>query len=391
MSRTAVPATSFSPNLDFLRAVAVLLVYFFHLLITTGPRLPDFLAQFGVILFFVHTSLVLMFSLERIDLRGQRLFATFYLRRLFRIYPLSIVCVSLIVLFQLPRAPWWPWSQPDLSTLLANLLLYTEFAYKPVVTSVLWSLPYEVAMYVILPFCYLAGKAYGISGILALWGLAVVGGIVQPYISGRLGLAQFAPCFIAGVACYFMGYGVRRRPLPFFGWPLILLAAAGMQALGSYYEYEQVSRWALCLMIGLTATFFAELNRPMLNKGTELIARYSYGIYLTHLHAQWAALVLLKDQPAAVRYSVLIALSIGLPVALYHLVEAPMIRVGARLAAGLQATSAPAMRPASSERALPAPAETPQYNTSAMPVRPRTGQVTPSRTAKAAPASASAR
>lgn len=391
MSRTAVPATSFSPNLDFLRAVAVLLVYFFHLLITTGPRLPDFLAQFGVILFFVHTSLVLMFSLERIDLRGQRLFATFYLRRLFRIYPLSIVCVSLIVLFQLPRAPWWPWSQPDLSTLLANLLLYTEFAYKPVVTSVLWSLPYEVAMYVILPFCYLAGKAYGISGILALWGLAVVGGIVQPYISGRLGLAQFAPCFIAGVACYFMGYGVRRRPLPFFGWPLILLAAAGMQALGNFYEYEQVSRWALCLMIGLTATFFAELNRPMLNKGTELIARYSYGIYLTHLHAQWAALVLLKDQPAAVRYSMLIALSIGLPVALYHLVEAPMIRVGARLAAGLQATSAPAMRPASSERALPAPAETPQYNTSAMPVRPRTGQVTPSRTAKAAPASASAR
>lgn len=391
MTRSAAPATFLSPNLDFLRAGAVLLVYFFHLFITTGPRLPDFLAEFGVVLFFVHTSLVLMFSLQRIDLRGQRLFATFYLRRLFRIYPLSIVCVSLIIFFQLPRAPWWPWTQPDASTILANLFLYTEFAYKPVVTSVLWSLPYEVAMYALLPFCYLAGKAYGIRGILALWGLAVVAGFVQPYISWRLGLAQFAPCFIAGVACYFMGYGVRRRPLPFFGWPLLLLAAAGIQAVGSYYEYEQVARWTLCLMIGLTAPFFAELNRPVLNKGTELISRYSYGIYLTHLHAQWAALVVLKDQPAAVRYGVLIVLSVGLPVALYHLVEAPMIRLGSQLAARLSTAAAPLVQPASPERALPAPPEAMQYSKSAQPARHRAGQLPGPRTTKTAPAPASAR
>jgi peptidoglycan/LPS O-acetylase OafA/YrhL len=391
MTRSATPAISLSPNLDFLRAIAVLLVYFFHLFITTGPRLPDFLAQFGVILFFVHTSLVLMFSLERIDLRGQRFFATFYLRRLFRIYPLSILCVCVIIFFQLPRAPWWPWTQPDASTILANLLLYTEFTYKPVVTSVLWSLPYEVAMYAVLPFCYLAGKAYGIRGILALWGLAVIGGIVQPYISGRLALAQFAPCFIAGVACYFMGYGVRRRPLPFFGWPLILLVAAGIQALGNYYEYEQVARWTLCLMIGLTAPFFAELNQPALNKGAEVLARYSYGIYLTHLHAQWAALVVLKDQPAAVRYAVLIGLSIGLPVALYHLVEAPMIRLGSRLAARLSTTPAPLIRPASSEGALPAPAEAAQYTKPSQPARFRAGQSPASRSTKKAPASASAK
>ncbi len=382
------PSLAISPNLDFLRAVAVLLVYFFHLFITTSNKPPDDLGQFGVLLFFVHTSLVLMFSLERIERKGQPLFSTFYLRRLFRIYPLSIVCVSLIILFQLPRAPWWPWAQPDVSTILANLLLYTEFTYKPVVTSVLWSLPYEVAMYAVLPFCYLAGKAYGMRGILALWGLAVVGGIIQPHISGRLALAQFAPCFIAGVACYFLGYGVRRRPLPFWGWPLILLAAAGMQALGTYYEHEQVSRWVLCLMIGLTAPFFAELNQPMLNKGTELIARYSFGIYLTHLHAQWGALVVLKDQPAAVRYSVLIALSIGLPVALYHLVEAPMIRLGARLAASLSTTSAPVLRPASSTRPLPVPAEAAQYDKAPQPTRSRAGQASPSRPTKAAPASA---
>ena len=391
MIRRDVPVPLLSPNLDFLRAVAVLLVYFFHLFLTTGPRLPDFLAQFGVLLFFVHTSLVLMFSLQRIELRGQGFFVTFYLRRLFRIYPLSIVCVSLIVWFQFPRAPWWPWSQPDVSTIWANLLLYTEFAYEPVVTSVLWSLPYEVAMYAVLPFCYLAGKAYGIRGILALWVLAVVGGMVQPAISTRLGVAQFAPCFIAGVACYFMGYGVRRRTLPFFGWPLILLAAAGMQAVGNYFHHEAIARWTLCLMIGLTAPWFAELSRPALNKAAELIARYSYGIYLTHLHAQWTALVLLKDQPAAVRYAALLALSIGLPVTLYHLVEAPMMRLGARLAARLSPAPATDIRPRSQERALPAPAEAPHYSKPPQPARLRPEQSPASRVTKHQPAQASTR
>ena len=207
MTRSAQPTPFSSPNLDLLRATAVLLVYFFHLFITTNIRLPDYLGQFGVLLFFVHTSLVLMFSLERIETKGGSFFLTFYLRRLFRIYPLSIVCVSVIILFQLPRAPWWPWSNPDLSTILANLFLYTEFMYKPVVTSVLWSLPYEVAMYMVLPFLYLAGKAYGVRGIFVLWCVAVVGAIAQPYVSSRLGVAQYAPCFIAGVAATSWGSG----------------------------------------------------------------------------------------------------------------------------------------------------------------------------------------
>ena len=84
-------------------------------------------------------------------------------------------------------------------------------------------------------------------------------------------------------------------------------------------------------MIGLAAPFFAELSWPALNRVFALISRYSFGVYLTHLHAQWAALVLLKDYPAMVRYAALISLSVGLPIALYHLIEAPMVKVGIRL------------------------------------------------------------
>jgi hypothetical protein len=63
-----------------LRAVAVLCVLTAHLLhFCTGVHttFQRHLGQLGVIVFFVHTSLVLMFSLERSKLQGQALFFSF--------------------------------------------------------------------------------------------------------------------------------------------------------------------------------------------------------------------------------------------------------------------------------------------------------------------------
>ncbi len=60
MSRNGTTAES--PNLDFLRAIAVLAVYYVHPRIMLGAK-PGMMGLFGVLLFFVHTSLVLMMSL----------------------------------------------------------------------------------------------------------------------------------------------------------------------------------------------------------------------------------------------------------------------------------------------------------------------------------------
>ncbi len=68
--------TTDSPNLDFVRAFAVMTVYFGHALQTfhifqVFRRLTIFdFAQTGVLIFFVHTSLVLMLSLDRAKLTG---------------------------------------------------------------------------------------------------------------------------------------------------------------------------------------------------------------------------------------------------------------------------------------------------------------------------------
>ena len=93
-----------STNLDFLRSVAVLLVFFSHffsLLLGKGEKWGFLfhLGQLGVLMFFVHTCLVLMWSLERSNFQGWRLFVSFYIRRAFRLYPLSVVCVLLAYCF----------------------------------------------------------------------------------------------------------------------------------------------------------------------------------------------------------------------------------------------------------------------------------------------------
>lgn len=78
------------PNLDSLRAVAVLSVYVAHVLYTIGlargessgaPDFGWFLGRFGVLVFFVHTRFVLMMSLERMERDKGPLFRAFYVRR----------------------------------------------------------------------------------------------------------------------------------------------------------------------------------------------------------------------------------------------------------------------------------------------------------------------
>ena len=86
--------------MDLLRSVAVLVVFFTHyfdLQYGFGATwtLLWHLGQLGVLIFFVHTSLVLMWSLERSSLQRGKLVAPFFLRRAFRIYPLSIGAFSL--------------------------------------------------------------------------------------------------------------------------------------------------------------------------------------------------------------------------------------------------------------------------------------------------------
>jgi len=313
------------PNLDFLRAVAVLLVLAAHVAGYTilTNRTSYAMGQLGVMLFFVHTSLVLMQSLERQHLAGAALFQTFYLQRACRIYPLAIVMLLGIYLFL--DYHWTPFE------LLANLLLVQNLVYARYMSTVLWSLCLEVQMYLVLPVLFVLFRRRRLRWLLALWALSIPLAVLQPLLSARLNLFEFAPCFLAGV----LAWRVQGRArLPGWLWPPLLAVASLAFIIYAEPRANNYGRWIVCLSVGLAIPWLRELAAPRLNRACKFIAKYSYGIYLFHPPLMWLAFRTLDGVHPFWQWSVFLSLMVTLTGLGYHLIELPMIRLGARWSQG---------------------------------------------------------
>jgi peptidoglycan/LPS O-acetylase OafA/YrhL len=310
-----------SANLDFLRAVAVLCVFFAHLYerLLQQHTLPSHhFGQPGVIIFFVHTSLVLMMSLDRSKLTGRPMFQEFFVHRFFRLYPLSIVCV--LVAYLAPGSTW------SVRELLTNLALTTNLTYDDVMVGGLWTLPLEVQMYVMLPFLFVCLRNRPISWVFALWLASIPIALIQPGISGRLQVLSYVPCFLGGVIAWRMG---PRAALPGWLWPLGLMVAAlpWMTSPGNQFAF----RWITCLALGLAIPLFKEMPTSWLTSVSKTIAKYSYGIYLTHVAALTIAFGRMSHYPMYLQVCAFAVIAVILPLMAYHLIEHPMITFGKQL------------------------------------------------------------
>ncbi len=330
-------SSSESSNLDLLRTLAVLFVAVYHLLLffqytTVGPFDLHALGHFGVLLFFVHTSLVLMFSLERQVNRGQNsFFAAFYLRRCLRILPLSVFVVLAVDQFGFPVGHLHNgiFSAVDLnhSGLLANLLLYQNITHTDSVIAVLWSLPYEMQMYLLLPFLFLlARRSEKLYVTVGLWLATVALGTLSQHFPHLPDFFIYAPCFMAGVVAYQVAQTHASR-WPFYTWPAVL----GLATIFYLQTPGLRHGWLCCLLVGAAVPLFREMKSRWFRKSLQQVARYSYGIYLTHFVCIWFAFVALAHLPIAARWLVFGVTFVALPVAVYHLIEAPMIDFCGRL------------------------------------------------------------
>jgi len=332
------------PNLDFLRAVAVLLVLFGHLtyyhgLTDLGPLKITLMGDMGVKIFFVHTCFVLMLSLER-QWRNQaptELFSSFIVRRIFRIYPLSVCVVSLVVAFRLPLAELHAGrfvAMPLHPTLVVSNLLLVQSPEHSILGPT-WSLPYEMAMYLFLPWLFLIlypNKAGWPAGIL--WLLSLCGALVLLF-AGRPNSNNFflyVPCFLPGVVAYQL-QRIRRRQLPGSLWPGVVI---GIMLLFLYKQNlvlnPWLKSWTVCLALGASAPFFSQISAHWLTVPSHLIAKYSYGIYLTHFFSIWLAFHRLHDVlPRIVRLPLFAFIVALLPIFFYHFLEEPMTLLGKRV------------------------------------------------------------
>jgi len=335
-----------APNLDVLRALAVLFVVGSHALIERSlARIGDYQTQtlgtLGVLLFFVHTCLVLMRALERLDRTAStgRLALAFLAARCFRIYPLSVFVV--LVLAVTGGAGAHAWFPPGV--VASNLLLVQNLTGSPSVTPVLWSLPFEVQMYLFLPALYgwtRPGTRAPWRRVLALWCAAVVAVALLWRCGVDVDLIRFFPCFLPGVLAYCLRAARHRCP------PAVLFLYVGANAI--VYPWlvgrgasATLLGWVICLGLGVLLPLCGDVTATWLKTSAHVVAKYSYAVYLVHVTVLHAVFQRFPGTPPPVAWLLFAGGVAALAYGLHHLIEKPGMAYGhllmARIASRRQA------------------------------------------------------
>jgi len=214
-----------------------------------------------------------MQSIERSALSGWPLVRNFYTRRFFRIYPLSTVTVLAALTLRLDSdingiAGLSSGALPGKVSILSHLLLVQNLTHVKSIVNVLWSLPFEVQMYVLLPFLFVwFCNKRSFWPVAILWLSSVVLAIIQPSAPGlsRISILRFMPNFVAGLIAFNLPRVQRFRA---FFWPLLL---AGLIAIFTLNP-APTTGWILCLVLGLAVPFFAEITTPWIRVASKHIA-----------------------------------------------------------------------------------------------------------------------
>lgn len=344
----AAPAETMLPhqNLDTLRALAVSCVFLAHLggsLTEVRPWMTS-LGQSGVMLFFVHTACVLMPSLERILPKAtswRNAVVSFWTRRVWRLYPpAQAVIVALLVLMigfglpiidGLPVLRTDPWSVRGIMTIVGNLLLMQNIFGVDNIEYVMWTLTLEIQMYLVLPWCFRLVEKRGVGGVVfALVAASVISVLLRmPQPGARLSIVGYVPCFLCGVLAYAIikRYGPTAQKVAWHWWLPALVALLLIQI----FVIVTPNR-PMCIVVGVMIPLFGNAPRTKrVTKIAEVVARYSYSIYLTHrialaLAFQWI------NVAYGLRVPTFLVCAAMFAYVSYHLFEVPSQQMGHRIA-----------------------------------------------------------
>ncbi|MGK5696974.1 acyltransferase family protein [Streptomyces sp. URMC 128] len=212
--------------LDALRGLAALVVVFDHSSYTfmadfRRELMPQFnTSRYGIMVFFLVSGYIIPASLER---RG--CVRTFWIGRIFRVYPLwAAVVTVLLALNLLGIAEMRDFGQQSAATVaVAHVTMFQELLGTPNLLLVLWTLSYEMAFYLLVVALFtvrLHQRSATVAVILAvLAAVSVTAGAVLPAsaLSGMVGtgpLIAFASiAMVVAICCA----SARSRVLRVFG------------------------------------------------------------------------------------------------------------------------------------------------------------------------------
>ncbi len=269
-------------NFTLLRVLLALLVVLGHAKLLSGtawPRFPFNLADAAVDAFFVVSGFLIAGSYERCH--G---LAAFYVRRIFRLYPMYLFVVLLQTAAMLALLPAGPFSEPHATlryvaanALLANFLQYDiggvlSGLRNPAINPSLWTLKIEIGFYLIVPLIWLAVRRWGSWVLAAIFCGSVFYSLALRHF-GDTRLARQLPgqlqFFVTGMALYLYGQQLRVNV-----WVTVAIAAVFLAAWTFVHPIPDGIR---PLIVAAFVHSFA-LSTPPVRLRTDL----SYSVYLLH-------------------------------------------------------------------------------------------------------------
>ena len=254
------------------------------------------------------------------------------IRRLFRIYPLAIVAILIALVLHVPSKTWDIPDPVTWRTILTNLLLVQNLVGKKQILAPLWSLPYEVQMYVALPLLHwIVRRRTGLLNLLMLYGFFCAVGLAMLRYTEHLNMFAYIPCFLCGVLCYRLCRQPRQR-LPGIVWlPFLLVATVAFVVPIRFGEEPRIwAGWIFCLCLALVIPSVRDVRVRWLQVAGQQVAQYSFGVYLFHQVSLWLAFLYLPAGGLFLRLALFFLLTAVFAFVGYHLVELPFMQLGKR-------------------------------------------------------------
>ncbi|WP_343517859.1 acyltransferase [Sphingomonas sp.] len=323
-------------GVQYLRAVAALLVVFVHLqeqLQRAGHAIPLALyGSVGVDIFFVISGFVMWHTSQ-----DHHRTLDFYYRRIIRIVPLywaltSVVVAMLVLAPSLVRSGKLDWAH------VAASYFFVPMAHPVATTSMFpvlvpgWTLNYEMFFYLVFGLALLLPRAMRLAALSVAFGVLAAGYFVVPRGATAASfytdpiILEFLLGIVLGALC---GRGAK---LP--GWSAALLIVAGVALILFRFEAHRFLRDGIgAAMIVYGAVLF-EMGRPVRRRpALMLLGDASYSLYLSHalvlsaLFQVMARIVPVATIPGAVVYVLgAIVVSFAIAILLYRYVEKPALR-----------------------------------------------------------------
>lgn len=290
------PAQRFT-TLDSFRGVCALLVVFFHLHVVDSFIETPFFRRDEVLLnfFFVLSGFVLAHTY---GMKPHLTFKSFFISRVFRLYPLHLVMLVLFILLELVR--WIAYKKgfylnnvPFTGTfapgeILPNLLLvqaWTTLTETMSFNYPAWTISIEFYIYMLFGcMCMLSLRnRFLMFACVSLVAFVLIFSDNEPLVwRAMLGLS----CFFAGNITYVAYLLIRDKFVP-VPWLMTVLECAMMYAtywivMNDFPDRSPIGSLTFCALVLLFA-FEGGLVSALLKTGVfVLLGKLSYSIYMTH-------------------------------------------------------------------------------------------------------------